>query len=314
MRPNDWHDPLWVKTAHDWISATLDQLGTPATGAIEEFRVRPWSVTHRVATAAGVRWFKANTMECAYEGPLAAALGEWTPDMVLAPLAVDDARGWMLTADAGPTLRDVLALDEDRRMERWAAMLAAHARLQRAVAPRADELMALGVPDVRVPTLPGHLASLLEDPSVRTPSVDLGAWCAELAADGLPASLQHDDLSDANVFPDGTGFRFFDWGDASVGHPFGVLLVALSSAAWSLGIERDAPPLLRLRDAYLEQWSDLATPRELRRSAGLACRVGRVGRALAWRRALRGAALPVGDDFRTAVADWVAELPEPPVV
>jgi hypothetical protein len=312
MRSNDWHDPLWVRTAHDWISATLDGLGTPATGAIEEFRVRPWSVTHRVPTAAGPRWFKANTMACAYEGRLAAALGAWAPEAVLAPLAVDDACGWMLTADAGPTLREVL--DDDRRLEVWAAMLAAHAELQRAIAPKVAELLALGVPDVRVPALPGHLASLLEDPSVRTPPVDLGAWCAELAADGLPASLQHDDLSDANVFPDGARFRFFDWGDASVGHPFGVLLVALSSAAWSLGVERDDPLLLRLRDAYLEPWSDLASPSELRRSASLACRVGRVGRALAWRRALRDAALPVGDDFRTAVPDWVAELPEPPIV
>ena len=98
---NDWHDPLWVATAHAWIA---DHLDAPATGPIEEIRVRPWSVTHRVRTAAGDRWFKANTPACAYEAPLAAALSRWAPGAVLEPIAVD-ARGWLLSADAGPTLR-----------------------------------------------------------------------------------------------------------------------------------------------------------------------------------------------------------------
>ncbi|GIE98442.1 aminoglycoside phosphotransferase family protein [Paractinoplanes rishiriensis] len=322
-RSNDWHDPQWRATANEWFAATLAALGTPATGPIEEVRVRPWSVTHRAPTAAGPRWFKANTAECAYEAGLATALAGWLPGAVLAPLAVDTARGWLITADAGPTLREVI--DPDRLVETWADMLRAYAQLQRSLTVRADDLVALGVPDVRVPLLPAHLRDLLADPDVREAlgpdriaaleSTEFERWCAELAADGLPASLQHDDLSDANVFPEpDDGFRFFDWGDASVAHPFGVLLASLSSAAWFLGVDRDAPELVRLRDAYLESWSDLGTQRELRRSATLACRVGRVSKALAWQRALRDPALPVGDDFRTAVPDWLAELPKPAIV
>src|SRR6185436_9996118 len=80
VKANDWHDPRWVAGAHDWIASRLD---APATGPIEEVRVRPWSVTHRVATAAGPRWFKANTMDCAYEAALADALGRWHPGAVL---------------------------------------------------------------------------------------------------------------------------------------------------------------------------------------------------------------------------------------
>lgn len=322
---NDWHDPRWQAAAHDWTAATLAALGTPATGPIEEVRVRPWSVTHRVPTAAGARWFKANTMDCAYEAGLAAALAGWIPEQVLVPVAVDAARGWLLSADAGPTLRELTG--QDSLVHTWAAMLQAYAELQRAVPDRAGDLVALGVPDMRVPVLPARLAALLADPQVRAAlgaqrlaAVEAAAgpfdrWCAELAADGIPASLQHDDLTDANVFPGGAGgFRFFDWGDASVGHPFGVLLAALSAAAFFLGAGPDDPALPRLRDAYLEVWSDLAPAAELRRSARLACRVGRVPKALAWQRALRDAALPVADDFRTSVADWLAELPDDPVV
>jgi hypothetical protein len=277
-------------------------------------------VTHRVPTAAGPRWFKANITGCAYEAGLAEALARWLPGRVLEPLAVDAARGWLLTADAGPTLRETLTAG---RLEAWAEMLRSYAVLQRTVVPRQAELLALGVPDARPSLMPAHLRALLSDPGVRA---DLGparldaveavapafdTWCAELAADGIPPSLQHDDLTDSNVFAD---HRFFDWGDASVAHPFGSLLVALSYAAHVLGLRPGAPQLAVLRDAYLTPWSDVAPLPELHRSVSLACRVTRVSRALAWQRALRDATLPVSDDVRTAVPDWLAELPEPDVI
>ena len=54
MRANDWHDPRWQAQAHAWMR---EQLDAPVDGEIEETRVRPWSVTLRARTAAGVRWF-----------------------------------------------------------------------------------------------------------------------------------------------------------------------------------------------------------------------------------------------------------------
>ncbi|MFI5897771.1 phosphotransferase [Actinoplanes sp. NPDC051513] len=325
MKANAWHDPRWQSDAHGWITTRLAGLGMPVQGPIQEIRVRPWSVTHQAPTALGPVWFKANTPACAYEAALAEALAKWQPDAVLVPLAVDAERGWMLTADAGKTLREEIAPDE--LLTVWAEMLRAYATLQRAVAERADDLVALGVPDHRPARLPERLAELLADPGVRN---DLGTdrraaveevapvfreWCAELAADGIPAGLQHDDLTDANVFRTvGGGFRFFDWGDSSVAHPFGSLLVALGFAGYVLGIEAGAPEIRRLRDAYLEVWTDLASPAELRRSVSLACRVTRVSKALAWERALREPSLPVEEDFRHAVADWLAETPKPPLV
>ncbi|MDP9795517.1 hypothetical protein J2S43_004029 [Catenuloplanes nepalensis] len=321
---NDWHDPGWISAAHAWIRERLDALGTPATGPIEEIRARPWSVTHRVPTTAGPRWFKANTVDCRYEAALAGALGHRLPDRVLVPLAVDVTRGWLLTPDAGQTLRDTLSAgDPGARLTRWPEMLRAYAALQREAMPHADELLALGVPDHRPEVLPEQLAALLADPGVRAglgPSRHAAVsavvpafaeWCAELAASGLPATVQHDDLTDANVFP-GPPYRFFDWGDAGVAHPFGSLLVALSFAGHSLGVRAGAPELARLRDEYLSEWP--GDPAALRRAATLAGRVTRVSRAMSWRRALRGAALPVHDDFSTAVADWLGELTAPDVV
>ncbi|GAB7038704.1 MULTISPECIES: aminoglycoside phosphotransferase family protein [Catenuloplanes] len=317
---NDWHDPDWRSAAHAWVRDRLDALGTPATGPIEEIRARPWSVTHRVPTAAGPRWFKANTVDCRYEAALAGALARRLPDRVLVPLAVDVTRGWLLTADAGPTLRDVLpAGDPGTSIARWAEMLRAYAALQRDATPLADDLLALGVPDHRPEVLPGQLAELLADPDVRAAlgparwaavsamAPAFARWCAELAASGVPATVQHDDLTDANVFP-GPPYRFFDWGDAGVAHPFGSLLAALSSAGHTLGVERGAPELARLRDAYLSEWP--GDPAALRRAATLAGRVTRVSRAMSWRRALRASALPVPAEFATAVAEWLGDLTE----
>ena len=74
------------------------------------------------------------------------------------------------------------------------------------------------------------------------------------------------------------GDRFYDWGDAVVAHPF----------ASMLGRARATPTatLSALRDAYLEAFSDLAPHAELVRTLELACRVGKVARALTWVRAV----------------------------
>ena len=317
MRENDWADPAWRAAADHWIRARLAELGTPPLGELEEVRVRPWSAGFRVETTAGTRWFKANTTDCAYEAGLAHALAQWAPGKTLAPLAVDAGRGWLLTADAGPTLRTALdGAPAATVAGAWEVMLREYALLQIAVARHAGTMLSLGVPDLRVATMPGHLAELLEDPAIRA-EVDLpkveavapafGHWCAELAADGIPASLQHDDLTDANVFADG---RFFDWGDAGVAHPFGCLLVALGFAEYLIGPE----PVARLRDAYLEPWTEFGPIEQLRRSVRLAWRIARVSRAVAWRRAVRNSALPVEEDFRTASAYWLGETPDPPPV
>ncbi|MDG4824827.1 phosphotransferase [Asanoa sp. WMMD1127] len=313
---NDWLDPVWRAGAEAWATERLAAHGTPVTGPFEQTRVRPWSVSLRVPTTRGVHWFKANTHGCRYEAALASALAWWAPSEVLVPVAVDADRGWLLTADAGQILRETAPTLDD-----WARMLAAYGALQRVLTERADEMVALGVPDLRPERLPAQLAGLLDDPAVRA---DLGEqrlaavsavapayadWCAELAADGLAPSLQHDDLHDGNVFVNG---RFFDWGDASVAHPFGTLLVTLSSAGHTFGLRPGAPELLRLRDAYLADWP--GDPAALRHSATLACRVTRVSRALSWRRSLDRSSLPLDDDVRTAPAEWLGELTEADVI
>ncbi|MEE6262441.1 aminoglycoside phosphotransferase family protein [Plantactinospora sonchi] len=328
-------DPGWQAESDAWILNELATLGVTATGPVETVRVRAWSVIRRVGTTAGRVWFKANVPTNGFEAAVVGALAGWAPDHVVAPLAVDRTRGWLLSPDGGPTLREAMADPPDPA--RWAELLRAYAELQRLTAPHADGLIGLGLPDLRPERLPAALADLLADPTVtldpdrRAALVQLSGryerWCAELAADGLPASLQHDDLHDGNVFVGaGTGadarLRFFDWGDACLAHPFSSLLVALNVAAYQFGFSPGGPELARLRDAYLEPWTDQRGRADLVRSVRLALRVGKVGRALTWQRALRGATAPeweralggpapLSAEHADAVGGWLGELTEP---
>ena len=114
------------------------------------------------------------------------------------------------------------------------------------------------------------------------------ALCAELEAAGVPDTLQMDDLHDGNVFVDGDRLRVFDWGDASVVHPFVSLGMILATAAEGLALPRTDAAIERVRDAYLEPFADLASPVALRAAAALAERVTPTVRILAWQLAHEG--------------------------
>jgi phosphotransferase family enzyme len=298
----------------EWIDATLDALGRRRTGEVEQPHVRPWSTVLRVPTGERPVWFKANGPGSVYEAALLRLLGRLAPSYVVPPLAIDLDRGWSLSPDGGTTLRGLRA-----DPVRWERILPMYARLQEQLSGRVGDLLAAGVPDLRPAAMPGHLDRLLDEPTLdadlagqlrelRPAYVD---WCAQLAADGVAVSLQHDDLHDANVFAGGDGYRIFDWGDACVAHPFGTLLVTLRSLAYQAGLAPDSAELARVRDAYLEAWTDGQDRATLRSSADLAMRVAKVGRALAWERALLGATAAEREEHSDAVIGWLTELLEP---
>ena len=104
---------------------------------------------------------------------------------------------------------------------------------------------------------------------------------------------------------------FFDWGDASIGHPFTSLLVILRAAAARHGLAPGSAALDRLRDAYLEPWTAGRPAPELRRDARLAIRLGAISRALSWQRTFPQAGPQVRQDQARSVAYWLTRLLEP---
>jgi aminoglycoside phosphotransferase (APT) family kinase protein len=132
----------------------------------------------------------------------------------------------------------------------------------------------------------------------------------ELAAIGIPATVQHDDLHGGNIVVGPDGERFFDWGDAVVAHPFATLNVTFNSIAHHTGRTPADPAFVRLRDVYLEAWSDVASRDALVVASMLARDLGCIGRALAWERALRDLDPGEMDGHGDAVAGWLVEFTE----
>jgi hypothetical protein len=297
----EWTSDAWRAAALAWAA----EHGAAPTGPVTQPHVRPWSTALRIPTADGVRWLKAGGPGTAFEAGLVQALTEYGAPHLLVPDAVDVDRGWQLLPDGGPTLRSVL--DRDPDLGAWEQVLPKYAQLQRTVEGRPLP----GADDLRPDRMPALLDRLLGElpvgplAALRALQPRFETWCEELAGSGITPTVQHDDLHDGNIFADHV---IFDWGDAALAHPFCSLLVTLRSVAHRWSLAPGAPELVRLRDAYLEAWTDGHSRVELEYYALIATRVGKVGRAAAWLRALQG--VDPGEHAEAAPA-WVEELLEP---
>jgi Phosphotransferase enzyme family len=287
-----WAQPDWLLSARAWI-----EQHARVAGEIEQIHLRPWSTVLRAPTPEGDLFLKAASTSGAFEPALTLLLAERMPARIAQPVAVDLERGWMLMRDAGTRLRELV--HSVAELHHWTTLLPAYAELQIELAPEADELLGLGVPDRRLAKIPGLLATLLEDTEaleldlvdgltsaelarMREELPAITEMCAELAVFGIPESIQHDDFHDGNIsVRDGTHV-FFDWGDSCVSHPFHTLVVTLRAVAMRFDLDPGGAELLRLRDAYLEPFGSLTEPAALREAFDLAYRLGTIGRTLAW--------------------------------
>lgn len=315
MRDLPWHEAPFLADVTGWIDARLAGAGLRRIGPIEQPHAVWWSTALMVPTDDGPMWAKATQPEGRFEARLTALLASRWPMRTVEVVATDAERGWLLTRDAGTKLRE---LSDGRVLEHWEALLPQYAEMQRELAGSAGELVALGVPELRVASLPDGLASLLEEPellmrsskggidddrlaALRAALPTFAAHCARLAALPVAETLQHDDLNDGNAFLRGTDHVVFDWGDACVSHPFHSLVVALRSLAYRHSWQPGGPEVSRLLAAYLEPWSSVASRAELEEAADLARWTGTVQRSLAWRRSVLGMPPKVRDEHVESV-------------
>jgi Ser/Thr protein kinase RdoA (MazF antagonist) len=295
-------------------------VGLAVSGPIEQPHVRPWSTVLRIPTEGGDVWFKANMPTQAFEVAVVETLAARRPDLVPPLLASDRARGWMLQGDGGTRLREIL--EETRDFQVWLKILPLYAELQMDVAAERDRLLAAGVPDRLLASLPSQFEEVLTDAAALetltqeerrrlaalAPRIE--AECRELAEYGLPETIQHDDLHDGQVFVRDGRFLFFDWGDACVSHPFYTLVVTLAVLAHRLELDHDAPELDRFRDAYLEPWTRFRPRSELEQAYPFAFRLGVLCRGLTWRSVVAVLPRPLRDDEADAVPERMRMLLE----
>ncbi|MFK3979758.1 aminoglycoside phosphotransferase family protein [Micromonospora sp. NPDC050397] len=280
MDDKRWRDRDWLAGAHTWIDGRLDELGMSRTGVIEQPHVYPWSTVLRAPTEAGDVWFKANAEPLRHEAAVVERLAARRPDAVPPLLAADTTIGWMLMSDGGESLRTVAP--REASLKRWYDILPLYAGIQLDLAPDVDDLLALGVPDMRLAVLPSAYERLMDEIDAerrfRDAAPMVADLCGELAAYGLPELLQHDDLHDGQVFVRDGRHLVLDWGDACVSHPFFTLSVTLEGVlAWGLDDVENSVDVAPFRDAYLAPYAerfagDLVAASRVAMRLGWACR------------------------------------------
>jgi hypothetical protein len=260
--PAPWAEAAWSADMTAWIDDRLAAVGSRRRGPVREVRTWERAAVMTFDTDRGRMWAKAVPDVFAHEIAVTRLLADIDPGVVPPLVAADVGHGRLITVHVdGP----VLATIRDEPLA-WTASLSRLAELQRVLALEPAELTMAGVASAPLLGLADAIPRLLADDGLllverpgglsraeartlrdRTPVCV--AACRELAASGVPDSLDHGDLSADEIILGEMGPVFLDWSDGSITHPF------LSAAAFlahpaTVGMgDRDA-----LVAAYLEPW------------------------------------------------------------
>lgn len=297
-----WRSDAWHSQVQSWVAQVLATLGIEQTGPLGEPRIRFWSVLLTVPTDHGKLWFKENNPGQFQEASIVAALAGIAPEHVVAPLAIEATRGWIVSPDHGATLATLQTTD----YALWSRVVTDFAQLQQKVSAHGKKLQDAGLASLD-PGIAGNFVSnqlLLhtglpaehplhldaEDADriyASVPAVEDAA--ARLSALGVPLSLEHNDLHPNNAFIPGSStdsLRFFDFGDSYWAHPFSSLHVPLSTMMEDWDAGSDDARIRRVLSAYLQRWTGYAPLPQLWEALEPALQLGRLNRYASWLRLL----------------------------
>lgn len=304
LRP-PWSRPGWFREASQWFEDELDSLGYILLAPIEHTNYWCLSCVLRARTTRGDVFFKAGPDFPLFvnETAVVSGLSKLFPHHVPAPLSIDAARRWMLLGDFGP------ALGKDGTAETRIAMLRQFARMQQQASDQLDSLKEIGCLDRRLHELRYQIDGLLADPALardlaegemaqfQEDAASLKAACDDLAAFGIPETLNHGDLHLGNVAEREGRLLFYDWTDACIAHPFLDMI--------SVFDEKDETLRERLRDAYLALWEGYASPRQLRDAWALAEPLAALHQAVSYQSILKQLEEPSRRGFGNVLPHYV---------
>jgi hypothetical protein len=285
---------LWREEATSWLDGALADSGMARTGEVTQPHLEPWSTVLTSTTDSGRVWLKAMVDGTVFEISLYDLLVRFAPDHVLHPIASDLGRGWLLLPDGGPSLAD--RFTGDGLVEAMVGALPQYATVQIALSDKSDTLLDLGLADLQAHLLAERFRQALlrhEGTAIGAflsrLEADYLAWCEVVNESPLPATLDHNDLHPWNILgvepaPDGgrAPAIIYDWGDSVLAHPLGSAAIPISRVRKMVGLGESSPEALRMRDAYLEPFTDVADRSDLVESFDASCRLAKATRSVVW--------------------------------
>ena len=291
-----WSRLGWFSKTSVWLADRLRSLGLGEVAAIKQIRAWERSCVLSAETVSGRIFLKCVPEMFRHEPALTQWLCKHEPES--APTVLDwgclpVVGHYLLMRDYGgqqlATIRDI---------KQWEHAIEDFALLQRRLDTRADSLGALGVPLRSICDLSPRAERMLADRSALQACRDgltdaevseldkllptLRRAASAILSGSLAPSLDHGDLWSEQIIvrpsPESTAALFTDWSDCAISHPFMGLAFFCDDAAEVLLHEPAAYD--RLRDCYLENWSDTMPRAELRKQFASAELLGPLQNAL----------------------------------
>ncbi len=283
-----WFLQNFHKRMEEWVQTEVVKARHTLTGMLEQVKESDFCLIVRVPTTEGDFYFKATGSAASHEAALSEHLDNTYPGKSVAIVATNQSEGWLLMKDVeGEPLRCL------KDKELWMRAIHHYAELQVSEVENVETLLSIGVTDRRMHVIKGEIAQHLagmcatglneeETAKVMALQPELLRMCDEMDKI-LPATLDHGDLHSANIRLVRGDIVFFDWGDASVTHPFFSTRVFWHALDDLIESESEWLAMVNeFRPYYLEPWTKFAPMHELEKALQISDQLACVVRALSW--------------------------------
>ncbi len=284
-----WFRPGWHTATAAWVRTAALASGFTLAAPPRQIKASDSCEVRCFPTTGGDLYFKATGPAARHEAVLTEHLDKAHPGKTVSVVATNPAEGWLLMREVGGE-----SLRSRKEKPLYQRAIREYAELQVREAQHAADLLAMGVPDRRIPRLKAHIQEHLaamcatgltaeQTAEVMALQPELLDMCDQMMALGLPDTGDHGDLHTNNIRLVDDRVVFYDWGDASVTHPFFSTRVFWHALDELIASESEWLPMVdQFRPHYLEPWTSFAPMQELQKALAISDQLACVQRALSW--------------------------------
>ncbi len=237
----------------------------------------PWSIVIRFSTSKGHFFLKKTPPSIPLESLIIQVLSERCHASVVEVVAVNNDLHCFLMKDAGQTLREYLKTDFQPDL--LSEAIKQFTAMQRSTEAHLEDLLALGIPDWRLNTLPLHYENIINQAELLTAEGmseqeiqilhdlrgQFSEQCAMLSQYQIPDTLVQPDCNTNNILIDlkTKKMTFIDLGETAITHPFFSFHNYLFQALKHHGVKEQDQIYNQLQEACFENWLGWATNQQL---------------------------------------------------